>query len=268
MLCSKVLATFADHLCLLHFLTSFQWTRDSDGFFFSSRLVCMTSDSSYNSTDSSLVTVDYQQSFMACDLVCSKSADQAYTHSAWSYAAYYIIVWNRIIMCTLCILQMSSALYSIALLHSTVHVYPYTCTGWTACNCKLARPRVLHDTASFELVLWWHPGIHEAACFFVTFGCSYAPDTSECVWKNSESVWDLTFSFILPGMASLANAKQDRFNRNGYHDHNVCERIQYKILPFLFFFRAQHRLQMQNRITIAMNITIKSIPPTTPPMMK
>ena len=44
----------------------------------------MTSDSSYNSTDSSLVTVDDQQSFIACDFVCSKTADQAYTHSAWS----------------------------------------------------------------------------------------------------------------------------------------------------------------------------------------
>ena len=52
--------------------------RDSDGFF-SSRLVCRTSNSSYNSTDSSLVTVDYQQSFVAC--VCSITADQAYTHT-------------------------------------------------------------------------------------------------------------------------------------------------------------------------------------------
>ena len=29
MLCSKVL-TFADHLCLLHFLTSSQWTKETD----------------------------------------------------------------------------------------------------------------------------------------------------------------------------------------------------------------------------------------------
>ena len=35
--------------------------RDNDGFF-SSRLVCRTSDNSYNLTDSSLVTVDLQQS--------------------------------------------------------------------------------------------------------------------------------------------------------------------------------------------------------------
>ena len=55
--------------------------------FFSSRLVCRTSDSSYNLTDSSLVKVDFQQSFVAFDfLVCSKTADhimscQAYTHT-------------------------------------------------------------------------------------------------------------------------------------------------------------------------------------------
>ena len=42
--------------------------QDSDGFF-SSRLVCRTSNSSYNSTDSSLVTVDYQQSFVASDFL-------------------------------------------------------------------------------------------------------------------------------------------------------------------------------------------------------
>ena len=54
--------------------------RDSDGFF-SRRLVCTckSSDSSYNSTDSSLITVDYQQRFLAC-IVCNKTADQAYTH--------------------------------------------------------------------------------------------------------------------------------------------------------------------------------------------
>ena len=43
--------------------------RNSNGFF-SSRLVCRTSDSSCNSTDWSLVTVDYQPSFMACDFHC------------------------------------------------------------------------------------------------------------------------------------------------------------------------------------------------------
>ena len=71
--------------------------RDSGGFF-SSRLVCRTSDSSYNSTDSSLVTVDYQQSFMASDFfVCSKTADhacQAYTHTCM---ACYVITCNRTI---------------------------------------------------------------------------------------------------------------------------------------------------------------------------
>ena len=52
--------------------------RDSNGFF-SRRLACRTNDRSYNSTDSSLVTVDYQQCLLAC--LCSKTADQA---SAWS----------------------------------------------------------------------------------------------------------------------------------------------------------------------------------------
>ena len=43
--------------------------RDSDGFF-SRRLACRTSNRSYSSTDSSLVTVDYQQSFLAFFLRC------------------------------------------------------------------------------------------------------------------------------------------------------------------------------------------------------
>ena len=55
-----------DHLC---FLTSLSGQMRQDGFI-SSRLVCRTSNSSYNWTDSSLVTVDYQQSFVACDFLC------------------------------------------------------------------------------------------------------------------------------------------------------------------------------------------------------
>ena len=52
--------------------------RDSDGFF-SRRLVCRRSDSSYNSTDSSLVTVEYQLCFLRLTFfVCTKSADLAY----------------------------------------------------------------------------------------------------------------------------------------------------------------------------------------------
>ena len=53
---SKVLATFADQLC---FLTSSQWTKGQQlmGYFQEN---CRTSNSSYNSTDSSLVTADYQ----------------------------------------------------------------------------------------------------------------------------------------------------------------------------------------------------------------
>ena len=50
---------------------------DSDGFF-SRTLVCRTSDSSYDSTDSSPVTLDYQQGFLAFNFpMCSKTADHA-----------------------------------------------------------------------------------------------------------------------------------------------------------------------------------------------
>ena len=59
---SKVLARFADHLCLTSLLDELSMDkRDSDGFF-SRRLAYRTNDRSYNSTDSSLVTVDYQES--------------------------------------------------------------------------------------------------------------------------------------------------------------------------------------------------------------
>ena len=51
--------------------------RDSDGFF-SRKLAYRTNDRSYNSTDLSLVTVDYQQSFLAI-FVVAKIADQART---------------------------------------------------------------------------------------------------------------------------------------------------------------------------------------------
>ena len=80
-LCSKVMATFGDHLCLLCFLDK----RDSDGFFWS-RLVRRTTNSSYNSTDSSLVVVEYQQSFVACNFfVCNKTVDWSGIHTrVWS----------------------------------------------------------------------------------------------------------------------------------------------------------------------------------------
>ena len=58
--------------------------RDSDDFF-SWRLACRTNDRSYNSTDSSLVTVDYQQCFLAF-----KTTDQA---RAWSCC---IFIRNRV----------------------------------------------------------------------------------------------------------------------------------------------------------------------------
>ena len=55
--------------------------RDSDGIF-SRRLVCRTSDSTCNSTDSSLITVDYKQRFLACNLMHNN-----YYWSMW--------VWSR-----------------------------------------------------------------------------------------------------------------------------------------------------------------------------
>ena len=61
--------------------------RDSDSFF-SRRLACRTNDRSYSSTDSSLVTVDYQQSFLAC---CVAKLLIRHVHG---HAAYYIIVCN------------------------------------------------------------------------------------------------------------------------------------------------------------------------------
>ena len=63
---------------------------DSDGFFFK-RLGCRTNDRSYNSTDSSLITVD-SECFLAflCSTIASKinaTADQARD----DHATYYVI---------------------------------------------------------------------------------------------------------------------------------------------------------------------------------
>ena len=68
---------------------------DSDGFI-TSRLVCRTSDNSYNSTDLSLVIVDFQQSFVASEFfVCTKTAD--YACQAYTCMACYVIMYNHII---------------------------------------------------------------------------------------------------------------------------------------------------------------------------
>ena len=48
LLCSKVLATFADHHCLLHFLTSSRRTKEAAMASFQEKIVCRTSDNSYN----------------------------------------------------------------------------------------------------------------------------------------------------------------------------------------------------------------------------
>ena len=67
------------------------YKRDSDGFF-SRRLVCRYSDSSYNLTDLTLVIDHWLRFLPLAFFVRTKSADLAYT---WYTAAYYIIVCNR-----------------------------------------------------------------------------------------------------------------------------------------------------------------------------
>ena len=85
--CSKVLVTFADHHAwcssLLDELLIDE--RDSDGFILR-LVVCSTSDSSYNLTDSSLISVGYQLRFLAS--LYTRSADLACT---WYY---YVIACN------------------------------------------------------------------------------------------------------------------------------------------------------------------------------
>ena len=62
MLCSKVMATFADSPLPSSLLDELLMDKsDRDGFF-SKRLGCRTNDRSYNSTDSSLITVDSERS--------------------------------------------------------------------------------------------------------------------------------------------------------------------------------------------------------------
>jgi hypothetical protein len=70
-LCSKVLATFADHYCLLCLLMSSRSMKGTASDHFISRLVvCRSSDSSCNSIDSSLLTVDYKLRFLALLSLC------------------------------------------------------------------------------------------------------------------------------------------------------------------------------------------------------
>ena len=97
---------------------------DSDGFFLR-RLVCRTSDSSYNWTDSWLIITNYQTTLFAF----LRSADLAW--HMWYRCIYYIIVGN------------------VCLLHFTYIAIQPT----VAClACKLRQlcntPRVLHDSAS------------------------------------------------------------------------------------------------------------------------
>ena len=66
-------------------LSAPEYERDSDSFFLR-RLACRTNDRSYNSTYSSLVTVDYQYNI---SLLCSKTADEA-CMCMHGHAAYYV----------------------------------------------------------------------------------------------------------------------------------------------------------------------------------
>ena len=70
MLCSPVLASFAFSCCLHDKFSIIYWmnNRDSDGFF-QEGLVCMSSDSSYNSTSSSLIIANCQQRFLPFSLI-------------------------------------------------------------------------------------------------------------------------------------------------------------------------------------------------------
>ena len=56
--------------------------RDSDGFFLR-RLAYRTNDRSHNSTDSSLVTVDYQESFLAFHCVAKLLTRQVHGHASY-----------------------------------------------------------------------------------------------------------------------------------------------------------------------------------------
>ena len=66
----KVLATFADHHGLLHVLISSRWINETSDGFTSRIVVCSSSDSSYNLTDTSLISVGYQLHFLA--LLCTR----------------------------------------------------------------------------------------------------------------------------------------------------------------------------------------------------
>ena len=131
MLCSKVPVTFADHLCHPRFLTSSQimHKRDSDGFF-TRRLVCKTSDSSYNLIDSSLVTVDLNNTSWLITTICvydvAKVLIKHTCSHAWPYmvtlhVAYYVIVCNHkhVIMCILVVTLCCRCL--VQGLHNTIH---------------------------------------------------------------------------------------------------------------------------------------------------
>ena len=119
---------------------------DSDGFFLSG-LMCRTSDSSYNSTDSSLVTVDYQQSFVASDFFVCKKLLIVHVRHTFTRTREWHVTSSRAIaqLAFLWLLQMSRARFaqhcSLKGLSTTLSHYYTTqynmcsCTGWIACKC-------------------------------------------------------------------------------------------------------------------------------------
>ena len=99
--------------------------RDSDGFFLR-RLACRTNDRSYNLTDSSLITVDYQQSLLAFAKLLIR-----HVHGL---AAYYVIACNC--TCAFLWLLSMSIVYAVASSSTVVqdlHNH-HTALGWVACK--------------------------------------------------------------------------------------------------------------------------------------
>ena len=140
-LCSKVLARFTNHLCLLHFLVNSRWTKETAMASF--RLACITNNRPYNSTDSSLVTVDYQQSFLAFQFA------KLLIRHVHSRAAYYVITCNC--ACTYAFLWLSCLrLYSSSFLqHSGARFaqHHHTALGQIACK----HTEGLHESVSLCL---------------------------------------------------------------------------------------------------------------------
>ena len=145
-LCSKVLARFTNHLCLLHFLVNSRWTKETAMASF--RLACITNNRPYNSTDSSLVTVDYQQSFLAFQfaklLIRHMHSHAAYTYYVIACNCTCAFLWSIEMSSLYCILQLLAA-QVVQDLHNTVTLQQ---AGQLA-----SAPRVLHESTVFHYTL-------------------------------------------------------------------------------------------------------------------